>query len=83
MDDVTNADRANWAYHSMMHFAEQTGLVASGDSEDLDLVVRDFLCDLMHLCDAQKLDLAELLLEAEGNYEDEKAEEAEDQDNES
>ena len=71
VSDVTNHTRADWARNALMSFAEETGLVRSGDAEDLNLVMSDFLCDLLHLCDREDIDLEELLRKAEFNFREE------------
>jgi len=60
-----------------MYFAEEVGLVRSGDSEDLELVIRDFLCDLMHLCNDNEVNISQVIEDARCNYEEEKVEEDE------
>lgn len=71
MNDVTNSERADWARSALGKFSEVTGLVRSGDAENLELVIKDFLCDLMHLCEQTDIDLESLVADAEAVYREE------------
>lgn len=87
MEEPSNVDRAEWARNALMSFAEETGLVRSGDAKDLSLVLGDFLADLMHLCNQENIDLEQAVIDAEFTYREEleleEYDDSEDQDNES
>jgi hypothetical protein len=47
MSDVTNCQRATWAYKALVEFASTTG---QNIRVEEDTVIQDLLTDLMHLC---------------------------------
>ena len=61
--DPTNKDRAGWAQTALDAFVEEVG-----DAGDLGDNIGDLLCDIIHLCDAAKLDFDQLLDRARGHY---------------
>ena len=75
-NEVTNDDRAEWAGEALRAFARKTRQL-KGDrwDDDLENVVGDLLCDLMHLCDRDGVDFARVLKNARGNYKEERASE--------
>lgn len=72
MIEVTNDLRAEWADEAVYAFAAVTH---AADEEELDTLVGDLLCDLMHLCDRDGLDFAALLERAQTHYAAEVADE--------
>lgn len=78
VEEVTNGERANWAYLALERFARATNQDNSGDlKHDRGTVVNDLLCDLMHLCDRDGLDFEDLVERARGHYQEELVEEKE------
>jgi hypothetical protein len=76
MHEVTNADRADFALTALEAFAAQTGQLKSGQwDEDMQTVVQDLLCDLMHYCGQNNIDFALTLKGALGCYKEEQEEE--------
>lgn len=73
--ETTNEDRVEWAAESLERYAEMTRY--NDNDREWDEIVRDLLGDLMHFCDAKQIDFSAELTLATGNYEEEKAEEAE------
>lgn len=69
--DPSNDDRAQWAKVGIDAFAKETGL----DNEELETAVSDFLADLMHFCDQEKIDFNLCLSRGQGHYLEERAEE--------
>lgn len=75
--EVDNDLRADWAEATLNEFAYLTHQDTSGDLEhDKGSVISDLLCNLMHLCDREDLNFSKLISSAEGAYEDEISEEA-------
>ena len=73
---TTNQDRAKWARVALeQYLAETRHNPADIKNPDWDEVVRDLLGDLMHFCAAQKIDFAQELTWAEGNFNNERDEE--------
>lgn len=68
MKDITNQDRAEWAYCALERFQDKT----QTDDED---ALADLLCDLMHLADRDGLDFDNELNRARNNHTEEVAEE--------
>ena len=65
----TNSDRAGWAYEGIKAFAKACGMDKSGDlAGNPEIVVGDFLCDLMHYCEQNGIKFNEWLKNARGNY---------------
>ena len=64
MRDVTNADRAEWAFCAIERFQDKT----QTDDED---ALSDLLCDLMHLADRDGHDFENELNRARNNYAEE------------
>ena len=71
MTEPTNKDRANWAFVGVKAFAEETGLDIAPEADGLETAISDFLVDLLHLCDVNELDFAELESRALRAYRDE------------
>lgn len=57
-------------------------LYDSDYDEDMGIIITDFLCDLMHFCDVEEVDFAQLLQNAEGHYQYELQEASEESDDE-
>lgn len=68
MPDVTNQDRCKWAMAAVQTFAGVTGLDTAPEADGLQTAIVDLLADLMHLCDANGLQLHELMPSAERHY---------------
>ncbi len=60
-----NRDRAEWANVGLEEFMAETGLM---QIDGLDTIIGDFLADLMHLCNIEKLDWNEILRQAQAHY---------------
>ena len=72
MDEPSNEQRAEWAYAAVEAFACKTRQDSSGDlKHDLECVVSDLLCDLMHLSDRDGFDFDRAMNSAAGNYQEE------------
>ena len=72
MDEPSNEQRAEWAYAAVESFASKTRQDTSGDlKHDLECVVSDLLCDLMHLSDRDGFDFDRATSNAAGNYQEE------------
>lgn len=79
MVEPTNETRAQWAYTALEAFARETNQLQNGDlAEDPGSVVSDLLCDLMHYCRQNNLDIEDLLRNGRGNFAEELLEEADD-----
>ena len=65
MTEPTNATRAEWAYRTVLLFAQYTGLELP---RDYDVAISDLLADLMHLCDEAGIDFDERLDDGRGAY---------------
>jgi hypothetical protein len=75
MIEISNEDRAESARGAVIAFAKEAGLDRSGDLEhDMQLVVRDLLTNLMHLCDVENFPVASLLTDSIEVYAEEIAE---------
>jgi hypothetical protein len=57
--EPTNKDRAAWAMVAVNAFAEETGMDNAG--EELPAIVGDLLADIMHLCNQNGIDFAQVL----------------------
>lgn len=57
--------------HGLLAFAEITGLRNERNQEDLDIIVGDFLVDLMHLCDREEIDIESMMQRADSHYREE------------
>lgn len=79
MSETTNEDRAEWARQGLLAFGRACGLDRSGDIEDIQLVMGDFLTNLLHLCDLEKIELEDVLDGSYETYLEEWQEEHEDQ----
>ncbi len=66
--ETTNKDRAKWAMAAVQTFADVTGLDTASEADGLETTITDLLADLMHLCDANGLQLQELLERANRHY---------------
>lgn len=76
-DEDINTSRAFWAGEALRCFAYVTHQDTSGDLVyDTQVVIKDLITDLGHLCDQKGIDFIELLRSAEFNYEEEKVEDA-------
>ena len=71
VEEPTNNQRADWAMHGLLAFAEITGLRNERNQEDLDIIVGDFLADLMHLCDSEEIDIESMMQRADSHYREE------------
>lgn len=69
--EPTNDQRADWAAKALDVFAKDTGMRSSTNWEDADLIVSDFLADLMHMCDRDDIDFSTAIARAESHYRDE------------
>lgn len=69
---MTNTERAARIRAHLTRYAQETG-------SDEEAMLRDFLADVAHYCDAQNLSLSEALAGAESNYLEEIPENAEPQ----
>lgn len=63
--DGQNDDRASWAQHAIDAHGEITGATAAGDG---DCNFADLLCNLMHWCDREGIDIHEALNDAHDLY---------------
>jgi len=64
-----NSECAEWAVCGLEAFATETGQLEGGDWEhDYENVIADFLCDLMHHCEAEKIDFDKLLERARNHF---------------
>jgi hypothetical protein len=82
-DPVDNEQRAAWAMAALRHYASLNRwggeeVIEDGDSEHLDEVAGDLMNDLYHLLADHKLDPQVLHERALMGYEEERAEEAQD-----
>ena len=64
-----NAIRADWARKSLMEFEGSLAL-----SNSLEDIITDFLTDLHHLCDSEKIDIQSVLDRSQKHYMTEKEE---------
>lgn len=69
---MTNNERAARIRAHLTRYAQETG-------SDEEAMLRDFLADIGHYCDAQNLRLSDALSQAESNYREEIPENAEPQ----
>ena len=60
-----NVRRAAWAREAVAAFQNETG---QDDSDGLDTLLTDLLCDLLHLCDQEGLEFQSILLLAKTHY---------------
>lgn len=65
-----NARRATFSRGALDDYMKTTGLTIA---DGLDTAIGDLLVDLMHLCDQEGLDFAEILERASGHHEAENA----------
>jgi hypothetical protein len=71
---ITNAQRAIWAKIGLLEYA----IRKEGGEEfydDEELVLSDFLTDLMHYAQEQRIDFTRCIDRAKSHYEQEKSEE--------
>ena len=71
---ITNAERAMWAETGLLEYA----IGKEGGEEfydDAELVLSDFLTDLMHYAQRQSIDFIRCIDRAKGHYEEEVSEE--------
>jgi hypothetical protein len=71
MCEPTNEDRAGWANTAVTAFAEAVRETDMLD-EEKELVISDLLCDMMHLCDMEKIDWHRCVARAQDHYREEK-----------
>ena len=72
-----NTLRARWASDALRCFAYVTHQDSSGDLvNDTEVVIKDLITDLGHLCDVKGIDFHDLLQRAEFAYEEEIVEDA-------
>jgi hypothetical protein len=67
----TNAARADFALVGLKAFAEHV-YSAKMEAEDMEIIVSDFLCDLMHFCDQYNFDFDAALDMGRGHHEEER-----------
>jgi hypothetical protein len=71
---ITNAERAMWAEIGLLEYAiRKEG--GDGFYDDAELVLSDFLTELMHYAQRRGIDFTCCIKRAEGHHEDEVAEE--------
>jgi hypothetical protein len=71
---ITNAERAMWAETGLLEYA--TGKEGGEEFyDDAELVLSDFLTDLMHYAQRQGIDFIRCIDRAKGHYEEEVSEE--------
>lgn len=75
MGEPTNKDRAEWAQTGLDRFAEETGLDPKDDG--YQMIVGDFLADLMHFCKQHKVPFTACLSTGEWHFKEELREEKE------
>jgi len=61
-----NQRRAEWAEKSLKLFCKETGV--SMEHDGYETVISDFLANLMHLADREKVSFAECSIRADGHY---------------
>lgn len=71
---ITNADRAMWAEIALLEYAigKEGG---EGFYDDAELVLSDFLTDLMHYAERHRIDFTRCIDRASRHYEEEVSEE--------
>jgi hypothetical protein len=69
MKNPTNNRRALWAYGAVESMAAKT--MRSPEGEEIADKIRDLLCNIQHLCDAEGLNYDDLLDSARVGYREE------------
>lgn len=67
MADLTNEQRAEWAYRAVQKHSQTTG----SEEEEMDTQMSDLLCNMMHMADEQGLDFSEVMEQASRHYDTE------------
>ena len=67
----TNDERADWAEIGIIEYARRA-FDACDERNVRAYSVGDFLCNLMHFCDREKIDFSGCLKAATGSYEEER-----------
>lgn len=73
---ATNKDRAGWAQVAADAFASETRMDKA--NEDMETVLTDLLCDIMHLCNQKGIDFKQVLDSGQAHFETDLVEEADD-----
>jgi len=74
MNDITNKQRAQWAAHGVLEYAEgKEG--RGGLYDDTDQVLTDLLCDLRHYAELNSIDFDTCNRRAASHHDEERAEE--------
>jgi hypothetical protein len=71
VSEPSNDQRADWALDGLLAFAEKTGLRSKTNHEDLETIVGDFLCNLLHLCDREDIDFESVMDDAQFAHDEE------------
>jgi hypothetical protein len=66
--EISNRDRVEWAAIGVNAYAAEVFM----GQEFEEVVIQDFLTDLMHFCESNGFDFADICAKAEGNYRVEK-----------
>lgn len=66
MEECRNLLRARWAEEALEVFCKETGV--SFEDDGYETVISDFLANLMHLADREKVSFAECSIRADGHY---------------
>lgn len=75
MSDISNKQRAEWAMEGLTSYARAKSTVP-GLYDDIDVVLTDLLCDLMHLARRENIDFAHCAHLARRHHDAERREES-------
>jgi len=76
MGEPSNELRADWAEYGILAFARACRLEQDGElQEEMEIVISDFVCDLMHYCRLNNVNFDAALARGTGHFEEEKDEE--------
>lgn len=67
-----NQSRAQWALDALDAFGLATGQRVRNGRDEVEDMIGDLLCDLMHYCEQEKLDFNVLLARGQMHFRDER-----------